>query len=64
MDSAALAQKILTEQHVLAYPGGPFAGDWEQGDHYLRLTFLQPEERLREGLARMKVAVDQILAAR
>ena len=55
MKSVELAQRILTEQHVLAYPGGPFAGDWELGDNYLRITFLQPEEKLREGLERLKL---------
>jgi aminotransferase len=58
MDSLELAQKILREQHVLVYPGSAFAPGW---DNYLRITFLQPEEKLREGLGRMKVAMDKIL---
>ncbi len=61
MDCVELAQKILSEQHVLAYPGSAFAPGW---DHYLRITFLQPEEKLREALERMKLAVDKILATR
>jgi aminotransferase len=51
MDSIALAQKVLSEVHVLAYPGGAFSAGM---DNYLRITFLQSEEKLREGLARMQ----------
>jgi aminotransferase len=57
MDCAALARKILAEQHVLVYPGSAFA---EGGDDYLRITFLQPEEKLREGLDRMNRALEDI----
>jgi aminotransferase len=59
MDSAALAKKILSEQHVLIYPGAAFSAGSE---NYLRITFLQPEEKLYEGLERVKVAMSQILA--
>jgi aspartate/methionine/tyrosine aminotransferase len=59
MDSISLAQKILSEEHVLAYPGSAFAKGW---DEYLRITFLQPEDKLREGLERMQRAMDKILA--
>lgn len=57
MDSAELAQKILTDQHVLVYPGSAF--DKERGQ-YIRMTFLQPEDKLREGLERMRVAMKNI----
>lgn len=60
MSCVDLAQKILSEQHVLVYPGSAFSRD---RDNYLRITFLQPEENLREGLGRMKLAMDKILAA-
>jgi aminotransferase len=54
-----LAQKILTEQHVLIYPGSAFA----RGNYnYLRITFLQPEEKLREGFERVKVTMKEIMA--
>ena len=59
LDSAEVAQRILTEQHVLAYPGSAFSKDRK---HYLRMTFLQPEDQLMEGLERMKVAMDNIMA--
>jgi aminotransferase len=58
MDSAALAKKILSEQHVLIYPGAAFSAGSE---NYLRITFLQPEEKLYEGLERVKVAMNQIM---
>jgi aminotransferase len=54
-----LTQRILSEQHVLIYPGSAFA----RGNYnYLRITFLQPEEKLREGLERVKVAMKEIRA--
>lgn len=64
MNSVELAQRILAEQHVLVYPGGPFARGWELGDNYVRITFLQPEKKLREGLERIKLAMDKILTMR
>ena len=54
MDSAEVAQRILREQHVLAYPGSAFS---KERKDYLRMTFLQPEEQLVEGLRRMKLAM-------
>ena len=59
LDSAEVAQRMLTEQHVLAYPGSAFSKDRKD---YLRMTFLQPEDQLLEGLERMKVAMDNIMA--
>ena len=61
MDSGEVAQRILTEQHVLAYPGSAFSKDRKD---YLRMTFLQPEDQLIEGLERMKVAMSKIVAER
>ncbi len=61
MDSGEVAQRILTEQHVLAYPGSAFSKDRKD---YLRMTFLQPEEQLIEGLERMKVAMRDMMAER
>lgn len=54
LDSAEVAQRILSEQHVLAYPGSAFS---KERKDYLRMTFLQPEEQLVEGLRRMKLAM-------
>lgn len=61
MDSGEVAQRILTEQHVLAYPGSAFSKDRKD---YLRMTFLQPEDQLIEGLERMKVAMRDMMAER
>jgi aspartate/methionine/tyrosine aminotransferase len=60
MDSAELAQKILSEAHVLVYPGAAFDRERRQ---YIRMTFLQPEDKLREGLERMKIAMNKVMAA-
>jgi aminotransferase len=56
-----LVARILREQHVLIYPGSAFApeADW---DRYLRITFLQPEEKLRKALDRVKITVDRVVA--
>ena len=59
MSSAEVAQRMLTEQHVLAYPGAAFSKDRE---NYLRMTFLQPEDKLKEGLERMKTAMQNMMA--
>ena len=57
MDCIDLVQKVLDEQHVLIYPGSSFAPGM---NNYLRVTFLQPEDKLREGLARVKVVMDKV----
>ena len=59
LDSAEVAQRMLTEEHVLAYPGSAFSKDRKD---YLRMTFLQPEDQLIEGLERMKTAMNNIMA--
>lgn len=59
MDSIDLARKVLHEAHVLVYPGASFAKGTE---NYLRITFLQPEEKIREGMDRFKRAMDKIMA--
>jgi aminotransferase len=59
LSSIELAQHILSSEHVLVYPGAAFAQGWES---FLRITFLQPEEKLREGLERMKRAMASIPA--
>ncbi|TVR22699.1 MAG: pyridoxal phosphate-dependent aminotransferase [Anaerolineaceae bacterium] len=61
MDSAELAQKILSEQHVLVYPGSAFDKSRAQ---YIRMTFLQPEEKLREGLEKMKETMSKLQVSR
>lgn len=60
MDSVDLARRILHEEHVLVYPGASFAKGTE---NYLRITFLQPEDKLAEGLERIKRAMSKIRAA-
>lgn len=57
MDSVELAQRVLREEHVLAYPGGAFSPDMS---NFVRVTFLQSEAKLRDGMARFKRVVDTI----
>lgn len=61
LDSISLARQILHQEHVLVYPGTGFGPDWQ---NYVRITFLQPEEKLSVGLERMKVSLERILANR
>ena len=61
MGSLELSLRILEEQHVLAYPGSAFGENWE---HCLRITFLQPEEKLQEGMDKMRVTMQNIMARR
>ena len=57
IDSVELAARILEEEHVLIYPGGAFAPD---SKYYVRVTFLQPEAKLKEGLERMSKALSRM----
>ncbi|MBM4456376.1 MAG: aminotransferase class I/II-fold pyridoxal phosphate-dependent enzyme [Chloroflexi bacterium] len=50
MTSLEFAAWVLEEAHVLLYPGGAFGAAF---DHFIRITFLQPEERLAEALERI-----------
>ena len=59
LSSGELAQRLVTEQHVVASPGIVFTRD-KEWDNYIRITFLQPEETLREGLRRFKAVVDTV----
>ncbi|MBI1298480.1 aminotransferase class I/II-fold pyridoxal phosphate-dependent enzyme [bacterium] len=61
MNSLELAKLILEEEHVLAYPGSAFGPSWENS---LRITFLQPEDKLKEGLDRMQRAMTKILGVK
>jgi len=59
--SGELARRILREQHVLVFPGSAFSPEGDS-DSYLRITFLQPEEKLREGLDRVTITMDRVMA--
>ena len=54
LSSLEFVQRVLEECHVLTYPGGAFGADF---DHCVRITFLQPEEKLREAFARMEKVI-------
>lgn len=61
LDCVELAKRILREQHVLIYPGSAFSREADS-HRYLRITFLQPEEKLRESLDRVKITMDRVMA--
>jgi aminotransferase len=54
LSSLEFVQKVLEECHVLTYPGGAFGQDF---DHCVRITFLQPIDKLREAFARMEKVI-------
>jgi aminotransferase len=54
LTSLEFVQKALEEAHVLTYPGGAFGDDF---DHFIRITFLQPEDKLEEAISRMERSI-------
>ena len=54
LDSLSLVQRVLDETHVLIYPGFAFGQEWES---FVRVTYLQPDEVLRDSLERVKHVV-------
>ncbi len=50
MSAFELAYLLLSEGHVLIFPGTAFGDKWVD---WLRISLLQPEEKLQEALARM-----------
>lgn len=53
--------RLLTEARVLIFPGTSFGTAWGQ---YVRISLLQPEDRLREAVARLERFVGTLSAAR
>jgi aminotransferase len=58
MNSVELARRVLEEEHVLIYPGSGFGEEW---DSHARITFLQPEEKLRKGMEGVRRSMERIL---
>ncbi len=56
MPAEQLSRRLLTDAHVLIFPGTGFGPNWSQ---YMRLAWLAPEERIAEAMAR----VERCLAA-
>ena len=54
-----LCLRALEEEQVLIAPGISFGEDWA---NFVRVTFLQPEDRLAEAMARLKRVVARIRA--
>lgn len=51
MPAEELSRKLLSEAHVLIFPGTGFGANWSQ---YMRLAWLVPEERIAEAMSRVK----------
>jgi aminotransferase len=51
MPAEQLSRKLLTEAHVLIFPGTGFGPNWSQ---YMRLAWLAPEDRIAEAMARIE----------
>jgi aminotransferase len=51
MAADQLSRKLLTEAHVLIFPGTGFGPNWSQ---YMRLAWLAPEERITEAMQRVE----------
>jgi aspartate/methionine/tyrosine aminotransferase len=56
-DLPRFCERLLDEARVLVFPGTLF-GDTD--DRYIRLSLLQPMERMREAIDRIKAARDRI----
>jgi aminotransferase len=54
MPSEQLSRKLLSDAHVLIFPGTGFGPNWAQ---YMRLAWLAPEERIAEAMARVERAL-------
>jgi aminotransferase len=54
MPAEQLARKLLTDAHVLIFPGTGFGPNWAQ---YMRLAWLAPEEKIAEAMARVERAL-------
>ena len=54
MDSIDLTQKLLEEARVLIFPGTGFGDQWVD---YMRVSYLAPEDELKEAMARLEVCL-------
>lgn len=51
MPAEQLSRKLLSDAHVLIFPGTGFGPNWSQ---YMRLAWLAPEERIAEAMTRVE----------
>ena len=61
LSAPRFCERLLDEARVLVFPGTLF-GDTD--DRYIRLSLLQPVERMREAIARIEAARDRIFVPR
>jgi aminotransferase len=55
MSAEEFCLRLLAEARVMIFPGSLFGDD---SDKYIRISYLQPMERIREAVARMKRFID------
>ncbi|QKQ99331.1 pyridoxal phosphate-dependent aminotransferase [Metallosphaera tengchongensis] len=61
MDSKSLAVKLIEEAGVVTIPGEVFPE--RVGKNFLRLSFALGEEKIKEGVSRMKLFVEKVLSS-
>ncbi len=54
MPAEQLSRKLLSDAHVLIFPGTGFGANWSQ---YMRLAWLAPEPKIAEAMARVERAL-------
>ena len=60
LPATEFCSKLLAEARVLVQPGLLFA---DSNDRYVRMSLLQPKERIQEALARIKEARGRVFRA-
>jgi aminotransferase len=60
MAAEQLSRKLLSDAHVLIFPGTGFGPNWSQ---YMRLAWLAPEAKIAEAMARVERALAPSAAA-
>ena len=55
MPAPQFCETLLKEGRVLLFPGSMFG---DESDHYVRMSYLQPLERIEEGMERMAAVIE------
>ena len=57
VDAETFCRRLLTEGRVLMFPGTAFGARWQ---HFVRISLLQPEERIAQALGRIETFVESL----
>ncbi len=57
VDAETFCRRLLTEGRVLMFPGTAFGARWK---HFVRISLLQPEDRIAEALGRLEAFVGSL----